>query len=102
MEITIKSEVENKALKRKKVTARIHYEGVTPSRKDVQAELAKQLKAKPELTIIRTIGNVFGNSASLVEAVVYDTVEEMKINERKNLIEKHAGHEPKKEEEADA
>ncbi|MGM5481531.1 MAG: 30S ribosomal protein S24e [Nanobdellota archaeon] len=101
MEVKIISQEENKSLSRTEVKASIVYEGTTPSRKDIQKEIAKKLKAKEELTIIKTIKTGFGEAKATVYANAYTDENVLKRAERKNLVEKHAGHEPKKEEAAE-
>ncbi len=101
MNLTINETKENALLSRKEVTATILFEGsTTPSRKEVQAELAKQTKAKEPLVLVTQINTNFGDAKAYVKAHIYDNEEAMKILERKNLVEKHAGHEPKEEKEA--
>ena len=99
MNLKIINEQENILLSRKEVTTSINFDGKTPSRKDVQKELAKKLKAKEPMTIIKKIDNEYGSTFAKVSAYIYSDEEVMNKLERKNLIEKHAGHEPKKEEE---
>ena len=92
MEITIQNETDNKVLSRKEMTVRIHYEGVTPSRKDVQQAIASKVGAKAPMTVIRTIQNSFGDTAAVATVMVYSDEASMKANERENLLAKHAGH----------
>ena len=98
MEINISKQNNNDALSRIEATATIVFEKATPSRKDIQKEVAKKLKSKEELTIIKTVKTGFGEGKAVVSINAYNDETVMKRLERKNLIEKHAGHEPKKEE----
>ncbi len=98
MNVTITEQKENVVLGRKEVTATVLFEGTaTPNRKDIQKELAKQLGSKEDLTIVNTIKTVFGNAKAIVSARAYNDEESMLAVERKNLVEKHAGREPKEE-----
>ena len=100
MNLTINETKENALLSRKEVIATILFEGsTTPSRKEVQVELAKQIKAKEPLVLVTHINTNFGNAKAQVKAHVYDNEETMKTLERKNLVEKHVGHKPKVEKE---
>ena len=99
MDLTIKTQKANPLLSRKEIVAKINFEGNTPNRKDVQAEVAKAAKVDAKLLIVKKIDNAYGETSATVTAYAYESEEVMKHNERKNLVEKHAGHEPKAEEE---
>ena len=98
MELSITTKTENKLLSRTEVVARLQFEGVTPSRKDIQQAVAKQMKAKEPMTIIQQVKTEYGAPFATVSAYVYSDEKAMKRLERQNLLEKHIGHEPKKEE----
>jgi len=98
MNLKVVKETVNVLLSRKEVVASINFDGTTPSRKDVQKELAKTIKADDKLVIIKHINTNFGSSFAEVIANVYDNEKVLNTLERKNLIEKHLGHEPKKAE----
>jgi len=100
MDLTIKTQKENELLSRKEITAKVIFEKSTPTRKDIQAELAKKAKVDAKLLIIKKIDTIFGETSANITAYAYTNENVMKRNERKNLVEKHSGHEPKKEEEA--
>ncbi|MFW6378855.1 MAG: hypothetical protein ACOCZV_02435, partial [Nanoarchaeota archaeon] len=97
METNIISQQKNEALSRNQVIATLIFEGATPSRKDIQKEVAKKTKGKENLTVIKTVNTAFGEAKAKVTAHVYSDEKVMLNNERKNLVEKHTGHEPKKE-----
>lgn len=99
MDINIIEDKENKLLSRREIVGKINFEGKTPSRKDLQKEFAKKLKSDEKLTIINSVKTNFGDVSAKVTATVYSDEAVMKAIERKNLVEKHAGHEPKQEEE---
>ncbi len=90
MDITSKEE--NKLLQKVEVTATMLFEGATPNRKDVQQAIAAQIKAKETLVIITKIDTAFGNSKAIITANVYADEKVMLAGERKNLVEKHKGH----------
>lgn len=99
MDITVTNQKENPLLSRNEVTAKVIFEKVTPSRKDIQGELAKKVKAKPELFIVKKIDTAYGDTSAIVTAYAYSDEAVMKRIERQNLVEKHAGHDPKEAEE---
>lgn len=99
MNLKVIDQKENILLSRKEVSASISFDGATPSRKEVQKELATAVKAKENMTIIKHINTDFGSSFAKVVANVYSDEAVMKKLERDNLVAKHVGHEPKKEEE---
>ena len=101
MDLKIQNKNENKAFSRTEVIAKVNFNKATPSRKDIQKAIAKEVKGKEELTIINQIKTAFGNSSAIITATIYTDAEVMKRLERKNLIDKHvvAKEEPKKEEE---
>jgi small subunit ribosomal protein S24e len=94
MDITINNQYDNILLQRNEVTATMLFEGATPDRKQVQQAIAAQTKAKEKLVIITNINTSFGNSKAEVSAHIYKDEAIMFRNERKNLIEKHKGHDP--------
>lgn len=98
MKLSLVSEKENKLLSRRELIVKMEYMEKTPTRKDVQSEVAKSFNAKADLTIIEHIKNEFGKGLATITVYVYDNEEVMKRLTRQNLVEKHAGHEPKKEE----
>ena len=100
MNLKVIDQKENVLLSRKEVSASINFDGATPSRKDVQKEVAAAMKAKENMTLIKQIDTDYGSSFAKVSAFIYTDEAVMKKLERKNLVEKHAGHEPKQEEEA--
>lgn len=99
MDLTLITQNTNKLLSRTEVKAKVTFEGTTPARKQIQAEIAKQLKAKPENVLIISTKTAFGESSAKISAHVYNDEKVMMSLERKNLVEKHTGHEPKQEEE---
>jgi len=100
MNITIKEKKENNTLSRMEYVIELFFEQATPNRKEIQKAIAKDLKSNEKTTVIKRIGTKFGASKADVIVFVYNNEEVMHKLERKNLVEKHAGHEPKKTEEA--
>jgi ribosomal protein S24E len=95
MNITIEKQHDNALLKRKEVTAKVIFEGnTTPSRTDIQKAIAKKADDKPELVMVQQILTQFGNASAKIFAHIYADEESLKILERKNLVEKHEGHQP--------
>lgn len=98
MNINITEQKENKLLGRQEIVASMSFEGATPTRQAVQKEIAKLGKTKEDLTIVNEINTTFGTSKATIKANAYDNEENMFAVERKNLVEKHIGREPKKAE----
>ena len=99
MNITIEKQHDNSLLKRQEVSAKVLFQGTTtPSRKEVQKAIAQKLKAQPELVVVQQILTKFGDASASITAHVYADEDSLKTLERKNLVEKHEGHEPKQEE----
>ena len=88
MKIDIQKERETPLLGRKRITAVIENEGPTPSRLDLQDALAKQLKAKRDLVIIKHVYSRFGEQNVKVIAHVYDKPENLSVVENKYVQKK--------------
>ncbi len=99
MSINIVDKNEQKLLGRTLVRATLSYEGTTPSRKQVRAELSKALKEKEENVIVQHIYTSYGGNEADIHAAVYKNLEDAKAVEHKKLMEKHVVKEEKKEEE---
>jgi len=94
------SKEEQPLLKRTVIKARIAFEGKTPSRQEVRRKLAKALKAKEELLIIKHIYTGFGERSAEIHAALYERLEDAKAVEHAKLLEKHVVKEEQQEEEA--
>lgn len=102
MELKILKEQENTLLKRKDVTARIFFQGATPSRQDIAEELAGQTKTSRDKVIVASIKPAFGETSATVTARLYTDLETMKEVERDNLVEKNKKREPEPEPEPES
>lgn len=98
MNIVIKNKKENKALKRIEIEASVSFNKATPSRKEIQKAIAKEVKGNEKLTVIKNIYTKFGVSEATISAFIYEKEDVMNSLERKNLLEKHIKVEEKKEE----
>ncbi|MDO8553851.1 MAG: hypothetical protein Q7S22_03535 [Candidatus Micrarchaeota archaeon] len=94
--IEIVSQVENKLLGRKELTAKIGFSGPTPNRKDIRSTIGGKIGANPELMVLGEVRNEFGTTNLTVTAHIYDNVELMKKNELYHLMVRD-GLAPKKE-----
>ncbi|MBN1646164.1 hypothetical protein JW868_03955 [Candidatus Woesearchaeota archaeon] len=101
MELTLSEKVENAELKRTDIKAKVVFQGVTPMRWKVKEAIAKELKAKPELTIVKSIDTGFGHQSATVEASVYSDQKTMEAIEPKWMIEKQAKKQEAKPQTAD-
>ncbi|MBI5880547.1 hypothetical protein HZB90_00280 [archaeon] len=98
MDINLLKERETPLLSRKRCTLDVHFKGATPSRKQIRDEIAKKLKADPELTVVRHIYTRHGVEKARVITNIYTKKEDMVKFEDKGLLEKHS---EKKEEKAE-
>jgi len=102
MELEIRKEKETPLLSRKRVTAWASYQGSTPSRVKLRSEMAKELKVKPELVILRHIYTRYGEQRCKIIAHVYKDEKTMVQLEGEQLVKKHqAPEKPAKEEKAE-
>jgi len=86
MKLTIKNETEQPLLSRKQIDAEVLFEGPSPSRKNVAAELAAKASVKPELLVVFKIDIHFGSQKAKVTAYAYTDKDAMsKIEETKKF-----------------
>ena len=97
MEMNILKERETPLLSRKRYTLEITKEGPTPSRKEIRDLVATKVKANKELTVIKHVYPRYGVQKARIIAHIYDTKEEMVVNETEGLLKKHAKAENKEE-----
>jgi len=90
MKIEILSEKENPLLQRREIQFKVHYEGPTPSIKDIRADIVGALKSKEDLTVVDSLKPGFGESRLAGYAKVYADKEAMKI-ELKHKMRKNFG-----------
>lgn len=78
---------ENQILKRQELTGELTFVGTaTPSNKQLQEELSKNLGVAPELIVIRHIYGAFGGGKATFEAVAYASKEQFdKIEPKKKV-----------------
>ena len=99
MEVQIDKEKDTPLLSRKRVTARVYYEGSTPSRVEALKEFSKKMKVKPEKVIVKHMYTRFGQQYLKLIANVYKDTDALKKLESSKLVEKHKpAWEEKKEE----
>ena len=98
MEIQITKQEQQPLFHTTKVEASITFQGATPTRKAVVAAVAKAMKAKQELIIVKKVATSYGNQEAKVTAYVYDDRKALEALERKVVLEKHAFAEEQKEE----
>ncbi len=100
MDVKIQETKERPQLERQEVNARIEYTGATPDRIKVREELSSELKADPELIIVRKIKPEFGSTEANVNARVYEDEESMTEIEGDYMLERHAVEEKEETEES--
>jgi ribosomal protein S24E len=104
MKINIISKEQNPLIKRREVKFSVDHSdvGSTPSRIEVNKQLASMLKAKVEFVFIKHLETKTGTMITVGEANVYDSVEQAKFMEPKHIIGRNLvpekANEPKEEE----
>jgi ribosomal protein S24E len=97
MEITVLEKIEQPDMHRMSCTVRCVYDGkATPSRMSLKEDIAKQLKAKPELVAVRRIKTAFGSSGADITVVVYKDEASLRQFEHEYVLKRGL---PKAEEE---
>ncbi len=71
MEITIVKDVQNPLLERREIEAIVSFQGATPSRKEILAELSKKLKVDDTHIEVDKIYQRFGKQEAKVIAFVF-------------------------------
>jgi ribosomal protein S24E len=99
MDLDITKERDMPLLSCKRYTMFIGFKGATPDRKKVRDELAKKVKADPELTVIKHIYTRYGVERAKVIANVYSKKEDMLRLEEKQLLSKHSDKKPEEKKE---
>ncbi len=89
MDFTVQNEKKNSLTGCTEYTVRVAYEGSTPGRYDLQQSVAKQLKSKPELTVVRKVKQEFGKPVSILDVAVYDSEEMLKEYESGYVVQRH-------------
>ncbi len=108
MDLTITTQFDNALLGRTDVAGDISYTGVTPSNTDVATAIAKKIKAKEELIVVKQIATKFSTQSATFKAVSYKDAKskakfEVSTKHLKKLEEKRVKEEAeKKEAEAEA
>lgn len=75
-------------LSRTRVTAKILYEGATPSRLVMRRKIAEVCKSKEDHVAIRHIFTGFGQREAKVIAHVYENADKMKILEEAHITKR--------------
>jgi small subunit ribosomal protein S24e len=97
MKLEIKEKKEVPLLSRTRVHLNVEFEKETPSREMIRKELAKILKSKEELIIIKHVYSKFGKKEAKIIAHVYENLDDLKKIEEGHLLKKHFKEEKKAE-----
>jgi small subunit ribosomal protein S24e len=89
MEIEIRSKEHQPLQRRTEVTARVAFNGATPTKKEAVAAVGKAMNAKPEMVIVRKMLTTYGDRSANVLAYVYDNQETLQTLESKSALKKH-------------
>ena len=82
MNINILKQEKQPLLSRIEISAKVEFNGSTPSRDDITKSIATKLKQKEELTTIKHIYTEFGSQEAKVEAFIYDDKKVMSVLEK--------------------
>jgi|YelNatPaOPRAMG01_1025707.scaffolds.fasta_scaffold08038_10 ribosomal protein S24E len=77
MEVEIISTTENKLFERKEINAALHFENATPTRKEMREAISTKLGLNPELTVLSSVVNEFGNKRVRVIAHAYKDIKKL-------------------------
>jgi len=88
MELKIISKKEEPLLPRTEVKAEITFQGVTPSKKDLQKQIASSLKTDENFIVVKQIKTLFGQQKANVRALQYESEEALKKVEPKQKVKK--------------
>lgn len=94
----IEKEFTNPLLKRKEVVASLVCDGATITRAQAKEQLAKKIKAKEELIIVREIKSHFGKRDVEVYAYIYDSKEALEAITPKHLVARNTPAQAESEE----
>jgi len=85
MEVEIISSKDNKLLDRKEINAVVHFEGPTPTRKEIRESVSTKVGLNPDLTILSSMANEFGAKKVRVVAHAYKDVKKLAEVEPEHL-----------------
>ena len=82
MNTNILKQEKHPLLSRIEISAKVEFNGSTPSRDDITKSIATKLKQKEELIVIKHIYNDFGAQEAEIEAFIYDDKKVMSVLEK--------------------
>jgi len=95
MNIQVLSDEKKPLFKRREITAKLGYEDKTPSRLEIRKELAKKLRVKEELVVVKRIKPAYGTPLAGLEINIYDDEKALKELEDKYMVNRHLAKEKK-------
>lgn len=99
MNVEILEKREQPLLERQVVKAAITFEGTTPSRKEMLAALAGQLKAKEEQLVLKTVSSAFGRTKAVATVHLYTSRKQAEKFEPRYRLDRGKPKEEKPKEE---
>jgi ribosomal protein S24E len=90
MELELIKKKEFPLLSRTRYSFWFNGTGATPARVALKDEVAKAIKSKPELTVIKHVYAQFGQNKAKIIAHVYESKEKLAVFENEKLIAKHS------------
>ena len=88
MEVKIESTKENKLLNRKEIEAYVHFDGATPSRKEIKESISGKIGANPDLVVLCSVVNEFGVKRVRVSVHAYENEETLKKTEAEYMLKR--------------
>ena len=77
MEVEVISSADNKLFDRKEVKAVVRFDGATPNRNDIRQAVATKLGLNPDMTVLNSVENAFGEKEIKVVAHSYNKMEKL-------------------------
>lgn len=94
MELKITEDKRNELLKRREITAEFD-EKTVPSRQAIRQKISAMIDVPIERVVVQKVDARFGSQKASVYAKAYDDAANMKITERKFVMERNFGKEKK-------
>ncbi len=95
MNIQVLSDEKKPLFKRRELIARLGYEDKTPSRLEIRKEMAKKLRVKEELVLVKRIKPAYGTPVAELEISIYDDEKSLKKQEAEYMVTRHLPKEKK-------
>lgn len=88
---------DNKLLNRKDIVVKIENDSVTPSRKELRAQIAKQFKVDENLVIVKMVKTYYGSRNVDVFGNIYKDRKTLERLTNEHIVKRNTFEEPKAE-----